>query len=412
MIHSRSRRFAIAGCAMMLLVAGPATAADWPQWRGPARDGRIPTESLPDAWPESLSKAWSIEVGEGHSSPVVAKGRVYQHARRAESEVVVCFDAKSGREIWNRAYAAPYQVNPAARAHGPGPKSTPVVENGSLVTFGISGILACWNAETGEPKWRHDFADHFRTTAPEFGTAMSPIIVGGRVIAHVGGKGDGALAAFDLATGEEKWAWTGDGPGYASPMLLELAGRRQLVTQSQKAIVSLDPEDGTLLWKIPFETPYEQNSVTPVLCDGLLIVSGVQQPLIAYEFPTPTEPRKKWANDELPNYMSTPVVAAGRLFGLTHRNRGMLYCADPATGRMLWTSEGRTGDNALLAAGGDVVIAATTGGELLVLDARADSQQFVRRYRVAETPVWAYPAFAEKAIYIKDATRLTRWEVR
>src|SRR5215472_3407260 len=252
--------------AGLLVIVG---AQDWPQWRGPNRDGISGAFSAPRAWPEKLRLKWKVSVGEGHSSPVVSGGNVYVHARQGDREVLSCLRAEMGQVIWQQGYPAPYTVTPAAASHGEGVKSTPVVTDGRICTFGISGILSCFDAKTGKQLWRKEFG------SPDFGTAMSPLVDRGLLIAHVGTNGHGALTAFDAATGVEKWSWKGDGPAYASPIVAELGGTRQVVTQSQHNIVGVSAATGELLWHLPFSTPYDQNIVTPVLYHETLIFSGL-----------------------------------------------------------------------------------------------------------------------------------------
>ena len=144
-----------------------------------------------------------------------------------------------------------------------------MVEGGRIYTFGIGGILSCFDANTGKPQWRKEFG------SPTSASAMSPVVDRGLLIAHVGTKDKGALTAFDAQTGAEKWSWKGDGPAYASPIVVELGGTRQVVTQSQKNIVGVAAATGQLLWRIPFTTAYDQNIVTPVLYRDTLIFSGL-----------------------------------------------------------------------------------------------------------------------------------------
>ena len=139
------------------------------------------------------------------------------------------------------AYDAPYQMDPAATGHGKGPKSTPVLSGGRLFTLGISGVLSAVDAATGKLLWRQTFDKEFPLTAPDFGTAMSPHGRRRCVIAHVGGTDGGALRAFDAATGRVRWSWTEDGPAYASPVIVEAGGVRQIVTQTQRHIVGVEP---------------------------------------------------------------------------------------------------------------------------------------------------------------------------
>ena len=168
-------------------------------------------------------------------------------------------------------------MNQAAIGHGPGPKSTPAVADGRVFTLGISGIFSAHDLATGKLLWRKNAPP----APPEFGTATSPLVDGANVIAFLGGPGTGALTAMDVATGTVKWRWTGDGPAYTSPIVATFAGTRQLITQSQNTLVSVAAADGQLLWEVPIKTPYEQNSVTPLVVGDLLLYAGLENPTIA-----------------------------------------------------------------------------------------------------------------------------------
>ena len=175
--------------------------ADWPQWRGPNRDGLVSDASIPRAWPKELKQEWKVTVGVGHASPVVANGRVYVFARQGEEEVLLCLDLATGKEIWRSSQPIAYEMHNAAKGHGKGPKSTPVLSNGNVYTLGITGVLSCHDAQTGKLKWRREFSKQYPKTSPQFGTAMSPLMLDGQLIAHVGGHDKGALMAFDAETG-------------------------------------------------------------------------------------------------------------------------------------------------------------------------------------------------------------------
>jgi outer membrane protein assembly factor BamB len=177
---------------------------------------------------------------------MVAGGRAYLFSREGEEETLQAFELASGRRVWRQAYAAPYTVNPAAFAHGPGPKATPVVAGGRVFTFGISGVLSAHDAAGGRVVWRKEFAKEFPSTSPLYGASQSPVVDGGRVIVHVGGGGNGALTAFDAATGAVAWAWKGDGPAYASPVVAEIAGTRQVVTLTESLLVGVAADTGRL----------------------------------------------------------------------------------------------------------------------------------------------------------------------
>jgi outer membrane protein assembly factor BamB len=383
-------------------------AADWPQWRGPARDGRAALASRA-SFPETLTAAWKVAVGEGHASPVVASDRVYVFAREGEDEVVQSLELATGKRLWRQSYPATYTMNSAATAHGKGPKATPTFAQARVFTFGISGILSCFEAATGRLAWRKEFSSQFPATAPLYGVAQSPVVDGSQVIVHVGGPGQGALTAFDAATGAVRWAWTGDGPAYASPVVAEIGGVRQVVTFSESFLVGVSADRGQLLWRIPFKTAWVQNAVTPIVDGDTVIYSGLEHPLRAVRLlrrgtDWTTEPR--WENADVAAYMSTPVVEGGRVFGLSHRKRGQLFCLDAATGRVIWLSEGRQGENAALVAGGGNILALTTDAELLLLPQAGNAFSVTRRYHVAESPTWAHPVVTSEGVLVKDRTSL------
>jgi len=402
----KSRRPLLVPTLVVLGVAAPTLAADWPQWRGPARDGRA---ALARGFPEALTPAWKVAVGEGHASPVVVGDRVYVFAREGEEEVLHSLDLATGRRLWRQASPAPYTMNSAATAHGKGPKSTPTVANGRVFTFGISGILSAFDAATGRLAWRKEFSAQYGETSPLYGAAQSPVVDGDRVIVHVGGPGRGALTAFDAATGAVRWAWTGDGPAYASPVVATLAGTRQVVTLTESFLVGISADRGELLWKIPFTTPWVQNAVTPIVDGDVVVYSGLDQPLRALRVVRKgaayaTEPR--WESADVSAYLSTPVLEKGRIYGLSQRKRGQLFCLDAATGRVVWLSDGRQGENAALVAGGASVLALTTDAELLVVPLQGEAFAAARRYRVAESATWAHPAVTSEGVLVKDRTHL------
>ncbi|HVF27762.1 MAG TPA: PQQ-binding-like beta-propeller repeat protein, partial [Pyrinomonadaceae bacterium] len=153
-----------------------AVTANWSQWRGPNRDGNVIGFPAPPSWPKSLKDEWKVTVGVGHSSPVVSEGKIYVFARQGEEEVLLCLDAVTGKELWRSGQTIAYEMHPAARGHGKGPKSTPVVGDGKVFTLGITGILSAHDAKTGKLIWRKDFSKQYPTTSPLYGTAMSPVV--------------------------------------------------------------------------------------------------------------------------------------------------------------------------------------------------------------------------------------------
>src|SRR6185436_12823838 len=218
-------------------------------------------------------------------------------------------DAATGKEIWKTSEPISYTMHPAAVGHGKGPKSTPVVSGGNVFTLGISGVLAAHDAKTGKLKWRHEFSQQYPKTSPLFGTAMSPVVDHGLLIAHVGGHDKGALTAFDAETGAVKWSNELDGPAYASPMIVTLAGTRQVVNHTQKEFVGVDATTGKLLWRLPPKSEYEENSITTVPYKDTLIFSREGMGLTAIRLEKENGqivPREVWVNKEQQLYLSSP----------------------------------------------------------------------------------------------------------
>ncbi len=247
-------------------------------------------------------------------------------------------------------------------------------------------------------------------TAFSASASASPIVDGANVIVHVGGEDNGALTAFDTATGKVNWQWAGDGPAYTSPVIAALAGTRQLITQSQKHCFAVALRDGKLLWKIPFSTPYDQNVVTPIVTGDLVIFAGIQKPTFAVKV-TGGEPTTVWEAREITMYMSTPIVNGTTLYGMSDKQRGMLFSMNTRDGAVLWKSEGRLGANASITDIGPALLVVTDAGELSVHKKTGHALKEQSKYKVADSPVWASPAVAGDQIFIKDLTGLTLYKI-
>jgi outer membrane protein assembly factor BamB len=402
----RNLVFVVVGYFVFFVVA---LSADWPQWRGAARDGVASSLTVPATWPAQLTKKWQATVGLGHSSPVIAGNRVVVHTRQANREVVSAYDLASGKQLWQDAVDAPYTVNQAAAGHGPGPKATPTIADGRVFTFGISGIFSAHDLATGKLLWRKNAPP----APPEYGTSSSPIVDGSSVIAFLGGQNAGALTAMDAATGKERWRWTGDGPGYSSPVLMAKGGVRQVITQSQTRLIGLRADTGQLLWEVPLKTPYDQNVVTPLILDDVVISAGLDTPTTAYWVIASRgkgwSATPRWRNDQVSMYMSSPAVSGTTIFGLSNKNRGQFFAIDIATGKTLWLGKGREAENASIVRAGDYLLLSTTNSELIVAKVSATAFEEVKRYTVADSAMWAHPAYAGRNIVVKDVDKLIVW---
>jgi len=409
-----SLKFLILSAAV--LSSATSLRADWPQWRGPNRDGTVKSAVVPATWPKALKEEWKVTVGIGHASPVEANGKIYVFARQGEDEVLLSLDAVTGKELWRSSgQSAPYEMHEAAKGHGKGPKSTPVISNGVVYTLGISGILSAHDANTGKLKWRREFSKDYPKTSPLFGTSMSPLVDSGMVIAHVGGPDKGALIAFDAQTGTTKWSNAMDGPAYSSPMIVTLAGARQIVTFMQKDLVGVDFATGKLLWKLPSKTQYDENINTVLAYKDLLIFSREGQGLAAIRLAkqgAEIVPQQVWVNKDAELYMSTPVLQGNTVYGMTARQKGQFFAVDAETGKTAWQSPGRMGENAaILNLGDKVILFLTNEAKLIVQAVEGKTYSPVAEYTVAASPTWAHPLVLGRRILIKDENSLTSWAI-
>jgi len=230
--------------ALGISVCFSALAQDWPQWRGPNRDGKAAGFNAPKSWPKELKQEWQTKVGSGDASPACVGDRLYVFSNEGGGEVIRCLDAKTGKELWQNKYEVPAVSGPDS-GHG-GPRSSPAVADGKVVTLGVNGTVSCLDAQSGKLLWRkNDFPDAW----PKFHTATSPLVTGGMCITQLGKESEGAVVAYDLNTGDQKWKWADEGPGYASPVLMTLNGTPMVVTLTSKSVVGIQPSDGKLLWK-------------------------------------------------------------------------------------------------------------------------------------------------------------------
>lgn len=397
--------------SVLALTLTETVAEDWPQWRGPERDGVARGFTLPSRWPDKLNERYRVEVGEGHAAPVIVQGRAYVFSRIKDDEVMRCLDAGSGKELWKHSYAAPYKVDPAARGHGPGPKATPTVFGEKVYTQGMSSQLYCLNAESGKVLWHHDLQKAYQTAGPQYGTSASLLIEGEAVITLVGGKEQGAVVAFDKNTGKELWKTPSDGPAYSAPAVADLAGVRHILTFSRNTFTALAPRDGKVLWQIPFTTAYEQNIVTPLVSKDLVMISGYGKPIQAFRV-VKDGPKLSledvWKNDQLRMYMSSPVLAGDHVFG--HNQRGEVVCLEAKTGKTAW-AKGDLGQYASLVLAGDQLLCLDEMAELRVLKADPTEYKEIAKYRVSDSPTWAHLALSQGRFFVKDKTRLICYDL-
>ena len=403
-----SLKFPIALLLFILASAASASAQEWNQWRGPGRDGLVSNKDAPIAWPEKFERTWRVEIGEGYSSPVVANGRVFVHGRRDPEEIVTAINLADGKVLWEQKYQAGFKKNQYAVEMAKGPDATPLVLGNTVFTLGVTGILNAWDAATGRRAWTRDFSQLIDTSKLFAGTAASPLPVTGRVVVQVGSDiHGGKILGLDPATGATQWEWSGLGPGYASPVVINLKGQSQIVGLTESSIVGIDATNGKELWSIPFPDEWHENIATPLWTGTHLIVSGPRQGTHAYALAEQNgkwQATESWKNPDIAMYMSSPVFGDGLVYAHSSKKKGQFVAFDEQTGAVRWATEGREGEHASLLLTPRHIVFLTNGGDLIVAKRGTPAFTVERRYEVAESSTWSTPVLLGSSILVRDAT--------
>jgi outer membrane protein assembly factor BamB len=407
----RKSKLLLASAFVVCGLTSQGNAQDWSQWRGPDRNGVVPASHAPKAWPESLQRVWSVEMGECYASPLATGGKVFVHSRQDPDEIVTAIDYATGKVLWQQKYPAPYTKNQYAVKMAKGPNATPLVTGNRLFTIGATGMLNAWDTRTGKQLWTKDFSKTVDTSKLFCGTAASPLLVNGLVVIQVGSDVHGGqIMALDPATGSSRWEWRGAGPGYASPVIITVAGVSQIVTMTNGSIVGLNSK-GAELWSVPFPDEWHENIVTPIWTGTHLIVSGPRQGTHAFALGQAAgkwQATEAWKNGDVAMYMSSPVFGDGLIYGHSERRKGQFVAMDAKTGVLRWSTEGREGEHASVMLTPSNLVYLTNNADLII--ARRDTTKFEvdKKYDVAESATWATPVFLGTDLLIRDATGLAR----
>jgi outer membrane protein assembly factor BamB len=399
---------ALTALASLLLVA-PALAQDWPQWRGMNRDAVAKGFDVPSDWPENLTKKWSTEVGDGVATPALVGDRLYVHSRQGGDEVIRCLNAATGAEIWQDKYATP-AVRGAASGFS-GPRSSPAVADGKVVTLGVHGTASCLDAKTGEVLWRKN---DFEGDEPRFATSASPMIVDGTALFLLGG----GLVAYDLASGDARWKWEDDGAAYASPVPITVDGVKSVVTPTARNLAIISLADGKTVWMEPYSQA-QYNATTPIVIGKTVIYAGENRGITAEKiFKQDDEYTSDyvWYNTDNSLKFNSPVLKDKVLYGFSNADK--LFCVNAESGDTTWTADlpggsrgsGRPGFGSVVDAG-SVLLALSPAGNLVVFQADPEEYKQLAVYNVASGGTYAYPVLSGNRIFIKDSDSVTLWTI-
>jgi len=427
------------GISLALACTGAARADDWPQWRGPRRDGVWRESGVVQRLPSQLDVRWRTPIGGGFAGPAVADGRVFVCDRvvpadedvpdsrwdRTDpvrgSERVLCLDAATGRTVWTHEYACRYTLSYPA-----GPRATPTVDDDRVYTVGAMGDLKCLAADTGRVLWAKNFVEDFGTQMNPWGMASAPLVDGQRLIVLCGGADGGCVQALDKHTGEEIWrALDAVDPGYSSPVIIESGGVRQLIVWNPVELYGLDPASGAVYWHHPLATKMGHSIATPVFdatSNRVFVSSFFAGPLMLQLGDDKPSARVLWRGDsqsELPGrtdklhvLMSTPALVGDHLYGVG--GYGHLRCLEAATGRRVWETLDATGEarwsNAFMIRHEDRFFLFNEHGQLITAELSPAGYRETSRAQLIEPTqrarrrdiVWSHPAFANRSVYARN----------
>jgi outer membrane protein assembly factor BamB len=398
---------------VLVLCGSFAAAEDWPQWLGPRRDGSSTETVAP--WQGAPKVAWSQPVGEGNSSPVVTGGRVFLHVKvkDKDEEELRAFDAATGKPVWRTAYPR----GKGTFLFGNGPRATPAVDRGRVYTFGITGLLTCFNAADGKRLWQVDTLRQFHAPNLYFGCSCSPLLDGDRVLLNVGGKG-ASVVAFDREKGSVLWKGQDDPASYASPILVGLGKDRQAIFLTGASVLSLNPADGSLFWRYQIADKFKESATTPMRAGDVLLAGSIGSGSVGLKLETKggkPAAAEVWKNPELTCYFSTPVAVGKEdvylvtgtppLTSLT--NSATLRCVAAGTGKERWQKpKVGTYHASLIRTGNEKLLMLTDGGDLVLLDPDPKEYRELVRSRVCGQ-TWAHPALSGGRLYLRDGEKLT-----
>jgi outer membrane protein assembly factor BamB len=401
-------RAVLLASVVLVTVGVSLMADDWPQWRGPNRDGKATGFKAPGTWPKQLTQKWKVTVGVGDSTPALVGDRLYVFGRQDADEVIQCLDAGSGKALWENRYPAGRVVTGPAARH-PGTRSSPTVADEKVFTLGVGGILSCLNASTGKVLWRKQSTNDYLGIPYKSDTAMSPLVADGRCLVHVGGKTNGAMIAFDLVSGDPKWKWDGDGPACSSPVAMTVQGIKTIVTFTATSVVGLSLGNGKLLWQVPFEA-VQGNNTTPIVDGERVIYTGQGKGMFALKIERQGNvfsAMPLWTNSHLGARFTTPVLKDGLLFGYHNH----FFCANAQTGATLWEDDTTRGNSAALVDAGAVILATTVNSELAAFKPSDKEYAELARCKVADTEVWAHPVISGSRIFVRDRESVALWKI-
>jgi outer membrane protein assembly factor BamB len=382
--------------------------AYWTDFRGPKRDGSYHEMEILTTWPaQGLTQLWKQPVGGGYASFVVAGGRAFTIEQRRSQEVVAAYDLETGRELWTHASDADFRESMG----GDGPRATPTWHEGRLYALGALGELRCLNARTGKLIWNRNILSDAQAANLQWAMSSAPLIVDDKVIVLPGGRSGKSVVAYNKVTGSPVWQALNDKQAYVSPMLVTLAGQRQILTVSAQRVAGLAADDGRLLWDFPWVTSYDVNSAQPLVIgeNRVFISAGYGHGAALFEVAPSADgfsAKLIWQNVNMKNKFNSSVYHQGHIYGL---DEAILACVDAATGERKWKG-GRYGYGQLLLASAHLIVLSESG-EVILVKATPERHDEVSRFSALEGRTWNHPALANGRLLVRNTTEMACFRI-
>jgi outer membrane protein assembly factor BamB len=386
-----------------------APALFWTDFRGPRRDGRYDERPIRTNWPAGgLTPMWKQPVGGGYASFSIARDRAFTIEQRGGDEVVAAYDVLTGRELWTNAWPTLF----TEFMGGDGPRATPTWFDGRVYALGARGELRCLDDASGKVLWRVNILEDSDAQNLDWGMAAAPLIVDDTVIVLPGGRNGQSVVAYDRRTGKRAWSALDDKAGYSSPMLVRLAGARQVLVFSASRLMGITPDSGEVLWEYPWTTMSDVNVSQPLLVgdNRVFLSSGYGTGAAMLEI-TGGEGRlavrEIWRNTRMKNRFTSSVLHEGIIYGL---DESILAAVDAATGELKWKA-GRYGYGQVLLASGHLIVL-TEDGNLVLVKANPDRHEELVQFPVLEGKTWNHPAMAAGYLLVRSLAEMAAFDLR
>ena len=382
---------------------------NWPQWRGPNRDGFLPKDA---PWPAKISEgnltqSWRVELGKGYPGPIVSDQLVFTIESMENQESVKAFDRKSGKLAWSIEWEGKMKVPFFAAKNGSWVRSTPAFDGENLFVCGMRDVLHSIHAKTGKINWKVDFVERYDTPLPAFGMVCSPLIEGDHLYIQAGS----GFVKLDKKTGKSIWRTLTDkggmfGSAFSSPVIKEINGVKQLVVQTRTDLAGVDPQSGKKLWSKPIKAFRGMNILTPTILDNQIFTSSYGGKSLMLDIQKTGDKQSvqlAWENKQ-EGYMSGPIMIDG--FCYIHLKKQRITCLDIKNGETKWISSESFGKYMSMVSNGKEILALDESGILYLIKPSPEKFIILEKRTISESPTWAHLALSGNQLFVRELEAL------